>query len=475
MSQRPEDRPRRHSSTRPLEEEYWSPPSERDGARPVSSPGPRRPPSERMLDEPYFPERMAGASRRHAPETRNLDDERDRYERDRYERDRYGPRRAPRRAMEGFREGWTNAMQGATGMLRQARYEARQVRQGGWQGLRRRRFSGRTVAVLCVLSLVVSFCATQTLLIGVDALLAARDAKTQATAIEALLKEGSFLDTQTLDTLQVRFDNLSVDLQRIQAAIPAEGALSHAPGVGGPIHVLYMASDLVNAGQYAVAAALILIPRLKGILKTLGPTGTETPTAATTTTTPAAGATPAPTPTLGPPPPGALTLDEVNQAIGDFNTAVLLVQQGVAQRAQFTDNDLRKIGLSSLIPTMAKLDAYLPKLPQYTAAVQGIVNNLPTLLGFTQTQHYLLFDLDSDELRATGGFQGNVGILTFTDGRLIGGVHLQDTKATFDCPGGYCPYRPVPQQFINWFNVDPTHFGMRDANLDPDFPTAAQA
>src|SRR5579862_1992072 len=281
-------------------------------------------------------------------------------------------------------------------------------RKFSWASLRRRRYSGRMVAVLCVLSLVVSFCATQTLLIGVDALLAARDAKTQATAIEALLKEGSFLDTQTLDTLQVRFDNLSVDLQRIQAAIPAEGALSHAPGVGGPIHVLYMASDLVNAGQYAVAAALILIPRLKGILKTLGPTGTETPTAATTTTTPAAGATPAPTPTLGPPPPGALTLDEVNQAIGDFNTAVLLVQQGVAQRAQFNDNDLKKIGLSSLIPTVHKLDAYLPKLPQYTAAAQGLVNNLPTLLGFTKTQHYLLFDMDSDELRATGGFQGNV-------------------------------------------------------------------
>ncbi|HLY31418.1 MAG TPA: DUF4012 domain-containing protein, partial [Ktedonobacterales bacterium] len=193
------------------------------------------------------------------------------------------------------------------------------------------------------------------------------------------------------------------------------------------------------------------------------------------TTTPAAGATPAPTPTLGPPPPGALTLDEVNQAIGDFAIATQLVQQGVAQRAQFNDNDLKKIGLSSLIPTVHKLDAYLPKLPQYTAAAQGLVNNLPTLLGFTKTQHYLLFDMDSDELRATGGFQGNFGVLTVTDGRLIGGVKLHDTTATLDCPNSTCPYRPVPQQFAAWFNVDPTQFGMRDANLDPDFPTAAQA
>src|SRR5579875_2393331 len=457
-SQRPERVSRRRSGSRPLDD-YWSPPGEQDGARPIRASRPRRPPSERRLNDAPLEEYADYGQvdrRRAAPRTRDL-------------RDRRSPREVSRRAMRNLRDGFTGVMQDMTGMARQVRRGVKE-RKFSWAALKRRRYSGRVVAVLCVLSLVVSFCATQTLLIGVDALLAARDAKQQASAIQAILRDGSFLDTQTLEDLQLRFENLSVDLQRIQAAIPGEGLLANTPGVRGPIHVLYMANDLVNAGQYAVAAALILIPRLKGILKTLGPSGTPT----ATTAAGAATATPAATPPLGPPPPGSLTLDDVNQAIGDFNIAAGLIQQGVSERSQFTLHDLSKIGLSSLIPTMTKLDAFLPKLPTYMNAAKNIVNELPTILGFTKTQHYLLFDLDSDELRATGGFQGNFGILTFTDGRLIGGVHLHDTTSTLDCVGG-CPYRPVPSQFSNWFNVDPNHFGLRDANLDPDFQLASQA
>ncbi len=325
-----------------------------------------------------------------------------------------------------------------------------------------RRYSLRLVAVLGVLSVVISFCATQGLLNTLDAISAARNAKVEATAVEAILKSGSYLDTQSLEDLQLRFDMLSVDMQRIQAAIPLESALAVAPGAKGPIHVIRMATDLVNAGQYGVAAALILVPRFKGLLSTISASHTPTPTTGAT-----------PSPTAGPPPPGALTLDELNQAMGDLNIAVTLAQQAVAERAGFTDSDLSRLGLASLLPTIHKLDPLLPQVSQYTGAVQGLVNALPSLLGFDKTRNYLLIEMDSDELRATGGFQGNYGILTFTNGRLVSGVHLHDTRNQLDCPNSSCPYRTVPTPYADWFNTDPYEFGLRDANLDPSFPATA--
>ncbi len=337
------------------------------------------------------------------------------------------------------------------------------------RSLQTRRYSLRAVAVLGVLSVLVGFCATQGALNTYDAINAVRSAKAEATAIEAILKQGNFLDTQTLEDLQVRFDTLSVDMERIQAAIPIESALAYAPGVSGPIHVIRMASDLVNAGQYGVAGALILIPRMKGLLTTLGSGQSATATPGAT-----ASPTPSPTPTVGPPAPGALTLDELNQAIGDLNIAAALVKQAVAERAGFTDHDLSTVGLSSLLPTVHKLDPLLPQLPQEADAAQGLVNALPSLLGFDKTRNYLLIEMDSDELRATGGFQGNYGILTFTNGKLVSGVHLHDTRNQLDCPNSNCIRRPVPASVADWFTTDPTQFALRDANVDPNFPATAQ-
>jgi len=364
---------------------------------------------------------------------------------------------------------------GAPDLSEQAIQTARAQRRGrlarwraalSWRSLQARRYSLRAVAVLGVLSIVIGFCATQGTLNTIDAISAARSAKAEATAIEAILKQGGFLDTQTLEDLQVRFDTLSVDMQRIQAAIPVEPALAYTPGASGPIHVIRMASDLVNAGQYGVAAALILVPRMKGLLATIGASQTATPNAT-------ASPSPSPSPTAGPPAPGALTLDDLNQAIGDINIAVALVKQAVNERAGFTDHDLSLIGLSSLLPTVHKLDPLLPQLPAEANAAQGLVNALPSLLGFDKTRNYLLFEMDSDELRATGGFQGNYGILTFTNGKLVSGVHLHDTRNQLDCPNASCPHRLVPAPYADWFTTDPGQFALRDANVDPNYPTSA--
>ncbi|HKT39385.1 MAG TPA: DUF4012 domain-containing protein, partial [Ktedonobacterales bacterium] len=90
--------------------------------------------------------------------------------------------------------------------------------------------------------------------------------------------------------------------------------------------------------------------------------------------------------------------------------------------------------------------------------------------------HFLLFDIDSDEMRSTGGYMGNYALITVQNGRIIGGVHLNDTFR-FDCPGGnqWCIDNgpPIPQQYA-WMNALPQSFRMRDSNISPDFPTSAK-
>lgn len=165
-------------------------------------------------------------------------------------------------------------------------------------------------------------------------------------------------------------------------------------------------------------------------------------------------------------------MDEVRQAQADIVQASALAQAALAERAQIDDAQLSRLGLGKFVTLVQKLDGVAPKMPSYLADAHTVMNALPDLLGLTKPAHYLLFDMDSDELRPSGGFMGNYAILTMQQGHLVGGVHLKDV-ITLDCPNLICPYNPVPAAYA-WMNLDPTHFGMRDANLSPDYPTSAQ-
>ncbi|HEU5349003.1 MAG TPA: DUF4012 domain-containing protein, partial [Ktedonobacterales bacterium] len=169
---------------------------------------------------------------------------------------------------------------------------------------------------------------------------------------------------------------------------------------------------------------------------------------------------------------GALTMDEVARAQQDITEAGVLVQQALAERSQVSDGQLRSFGLGKIVTLLQKLDAVTPKIPTYLDYANTVMRALPNLLGLSKPAHFLLFDMDSDELRPSGGFLGNYAVLTVQGGHLVGGVHLKDV-ITLDCPNSSCPYNPIPSQY-SWLNIDPQHFGMRDANLSPDFPTSAQ-
>lgn len=346
--------------------------------------------------------------------------------------------------------------------------------------LRDRNFSMKVIAVVALMSVIVGFCCTQSTLTVVDAASAALDAKAQATAIEGMLKGGNFADVNHLTEMQTRLTALNSDLVRLQSAIP--GPVAGTASGRNLSETLTMARHLVQAGHYGLDAALILIPHLKGALTDIGKNAGATPTlsgspSATRTASPTA--TTAPSPTATTPPAnttisGGVTMEDVSRAQEDIAIAGALAQQALAERQNIDDKQLSSIGLGSIVSILHKMDKVAPQMPTYLGYADKVMQALPDLLGITKPAHFLLFNIDSDELRSTGGFMGNYAVLTVQNGRLIGGVHLNDIYS-LDCPLGFtkCPPNPIPAQ-DSWMNSDTSHFGMRDSNLSPDFPTSAK-
>ncbi|HET8906994.1 MAG TPA: DUF4012 domain-containing protein [Ktedonobacterales bacterium] len=338
--------------------------------------------------------------------------------------------------------------------------------------LRDRSISMKLVTVLALLSVIVGFCCTQSTLSVLDFASAAIDARAQVTAIEGILKGGNATSTDRLTELQGRMTSLNVDLLRIQAMMP--GPFVQTSTGANLDQTLTMAVHLVQAGRYGVDAALILVPHLKAAFSAVGGGAAGAPPPVPTATSgpsPAATATPTPIPAsvLA----GGLTMDDITRAQQDITSAGMLAQQALAERQQINEKQLSSVGLGSVISILHKMDGIAPKLPTYLGYANTVMAALPDLLGITKPAHFLLFNVDSDELRSTGGFMGNIAPITVIGGKLIGGVKLRDIL-TIDCPRGpnFCPKNLIPAQF-SWMNSDPTQFGVRDSNLSPDFPTSA--
>ncbi|MFI5277441.1 MAG: DUF4012 domain-containing protein [Ktedonobacterales bacterium] len=177
---------------------------------------------------------------------------------------------------------------------------------------------------------------------------------------------------------------------------------------------------------------------------------------------------------------GGLTSADMNQIISDVDQITTLYGQMEPRLASLTPGDL------SLDPRLAPLvDQLRSKLPQITQMindVDGVAHALPQLLGVGAPATYLVLVLDSSELRPTGGFIGNFGALTLDGGRLQPGFHISDiTLIDSSVKFASAPYQqfiPIPSKY-SWLNavfIDPNgnSWSLRDSNLDPNYPTAAQ-
>lgn len=143
--------------------------------------------------------------------------------------------------------------------------------------------------------------------------------------------------------------------------------------------------------------------------------------------------------------------------------------------------------LPGLISTFSETDealaslqgelVHVPRFQKYLSIVSSwresfgrfhlLSTALSELLSLNKESHFLLLLQDSTELRPSGGFLGQFAVLTLNNGHLID-VQFYDTYSSDgQLRGKIVP--PVDFQLA----TGETSWYLRDANWDPDFPTAA--
>jgi hypothetical protein len=132
-----------------------------------------------------------------------------------------------------------------------------------------------------------------------------------------------------------------------------------------------------------------------------------------------------------------------------------------------------------------KLAGELPRAQHMLTQADSLIQPIGWLLGVDQPRHFLVQTLDDTELRPTGGFAGEFGIATIQNSKLLPltlyNVDLIDYRAP--ASGGFTnnwnldntdgkPYgRPAPAAY-SWWPI--ANWGLRDSNLNADFPTDAK-
>jgi hypothetical protein len=121
---------------------------------------------------------------------------------------------------------------------------------------------------------------------------------------------------------------------------------------------------------------------------------------------------------------------------------------------------------------VAQLDGQLPQVRSLIVQAQTWVDPVSWLLGIGTPRHFLVQTLDRTELRPTGGFAGEYGVLTIQNGNVpsltLSNVDLLDYG---HYSNGWAIANRPPAAY-SWWPI--ANWGLRDANLSPDFPTDAK-
>ena len=119
-----------------------------------------------------------------------------------------------------------------------------------------------------------------------------------------------------------------------------------------------------------------------------------------------------------------------------------------------------------------------PLLPQINALLpqaSGMIGLAGWLLGVDAQRNFLIQTLDRGEMRASGGFTGQYGVVSINDGKL-GPISLQDVNCLDYLTGclsnGWIFGRRPPAPYDLWWPF--ANWGLRDSNLSADFPTNAR-
>lgn len=246
-------------------------------------------------------------------------------------------------------------------------------------------------------------------------------------------------DTQTVSTAQrdfgdafAIFSRLSDDLNRVP------DVLTLVPGVGARLsaakHLLPLALDAAQAGLAGCMVISTLAGRLHNPLnKNAG-----------------------------------LSMSDMARLGSNLQVIKTALNNAIGQLSQVQPGDLQlEAGLGKMI---GEFRSFIPLIQQGVNQVTSLFTVMPELLGIGTPANYLIEILDSTELRPGGGFIGNYGIATLAGGQITA-VHVTDTYLldyTYDRT--HFIHRPY-----GWFTLAyKSGWGLRDSNLDADFPTSAR-
>jgi hypothetical protein len=134
--------------------------------------------------------------------------------------------------------------------------------------------------------------------------------------------------------------------------------------------------------------------------------------------------------------------------------------------------DLRELPISAKQKTqLTGVLALLPRVRGSLVEGQGLVGTVAWLLGVGQTRRFLVQTMDRAELRPSGGFTGQYGILQIQDGRMAP-FSLRDVALLDYAGNGMELGRIAPPEYSQWMNFG--NWGLRDSNLSGDYPTTAR-
>jgi len=305
---------------------------------------------------------------------------------------------------------------------------------------RKRRHPVRRGILLLLLLLLVA--AAVSVWTALPAVAASRDARTRIAAIQAVVgSTRPAADAAGMAALDTHVVRLMDDLRVIEGTWSFwHGPALFVSAVDPRVHAQVAQVDpLLRYGRLVAEAGHILAARASPLLSSLQ--NGEGSLA------------------------GPALVASLNRARPALLAAAPVLEQAARARGQIVPADLPSPLRSSVAGGLRRLDAVLPDAP----ATLHALSTLPAALGAVGPRDYLLVPQNSEDLRASGGFIGTVGLLHVDQGkaRFVDGQNSYDVDQFHGRrPDAYPPLPLMTHNFGAWY--------FRDANWSADFPTTAR-
>lgn len=198
---------------------------------------------------------------------------------------------------------------------------------------------------------------------------------------------------------------------------------------------------------------------------------------------------------------GTLLVDALDTALASQPAGTAAPKEGPGQKVlstmQALDPKLADISLeldkaaadrqavpsSGLLPQLssavAQLDAKvdLRTVREGLTTLRAVEPAVREFLGESAARSYLVLQQDPAELRATGGFIGSVGFLSFDKGKMAPFQPVDVYEIDRNAIGIYglgaaTTHVPAPAPLVTTFNLN--SWALRDSNWSPDFPSSAR-